>query len=248
MTRYTRASILIASLVVAHASVAAPAAQHWVRVETTADRLAQASGRRIDSADYGRFQWLAVDDATLVRLQAAGLAVREFEAPFDLDLGGMRLVRGRQSGDRLACGLGRSTRLAGGELQAGVFGRDAAGQFGFVRERRVVRELGDQRARFAQAPVRGQRLRALQVVVAAAARIRDEPALRQQGFGGRERGFGVEQAELRLHLCGEGQREVVECAELAKAHGGAAQDRQRFRMATSATAIWPTFDSLRASR
>ena len=90
MTCYTRASILIASLVVAHASVAAPAAQHWVRVETTADRLAQASGRRIDSADYGRFQWLAVDDATLVRLQAAGLAVREFEAPFDLDLGGMR--------------------------------------------------------------------------------------------------------------------------------------------------------------
>jgi hypothetical protein len=93
MNSHIRASLLAASLIAAlapFAVLAAPDARRWVRVEATADRFAQASGRRIDGADYGRFQWLAVDDATLARLQAAGLAVREFAAPFELDLGGTR--------------------------------------------------------------------------------------------------------------------------------------------------------------
>jgi len=94
MNRTIRASILATSLLVALAPAAvlaaAPAARHWVRVEASAAALERVGGRQAGSVDYGRFQWLAVDDATLVRLQAAGLAVREFEAPFDLDLGGMR--------------------------------------------------------------------------------------------------------------------------------------------------------------
>jgi subtilisin family serine protease len=94
MIRTVRASILATSLLVALAPAtilaAAPAARHWVRVEASATVLELVGGRRAGSVDYGRFQWLAVDDAMLARLRAAGMAVHEVDAPFVLDLGGVR--------------------------------------------------------------------------------------------------------------------------------------------------------------
>ena len=94
MIRTIRASILATSLLVAFPSAAvlaaAPAARHWVRVEASAAALERVGGRQAGSVDYGRFQWLAVDDAMLARLHAAGIAVHEVDAPFVLDLGGVR--------------------------------------------------------------------------------------------------------------------------------------------------------------
>lgn len=75
---------------IASAVGGAQAAEHWIRVESDANRVRQALGRIASSTDYGRFQWIAVDDADLLRLQAAGLPVQEVEAPFVLDLGGLR--------------------------------------------------------------------------------------------------------------------------------------------------------------
>jgi hypothetical protein len=72
-------------------SIAAAGASstHRVRVYGARDvvsRIVQAPY----AADYGAFQWLAVDDSTLTRLHAADLTVVESEAPFTLDLGGER--------------------------------------------------------------------------------------------------------------------------------------------------------------
>jgi len=87
---------LIAAVVAAAFSIAAVAAPdpsartHWVRVEASAQQLARVRGTSARSTDYGRFQWLAVDDAQLQRLRAAGLDVDEVAEPFVLDLGGAR--------------------------------------------------------------------------------------------------------------------------------------------------------------
>ena len=62
----------------------------WVRVESTAARLQQVLGARVVAADYGRFQWLAIDASDVARVQAAGLTVTKVDAPFVLDLGGVR--------------------------------------------------------------------------------------------------------------------------------------------------------------
>jgi len=93
MIHHVRVSLLAASLLIALAPAAAlatPAAKHWVRVEASAASLERVTARHVDSVDYGRFQWLAADDATLARLRAAGMAVHEVDAPFVLDLGGAR--------------------------------------------------------------------------------------------------------------------------------------------------------------
>lgn len=93
MNRHVRASLLAASLLITLAPaavLATPAAKHWVRVEASAASLEQVAGRHAESVDYDRFQWLAVDDATLARLRAVGTAVHEVDAPFVLELGGAR--------------------------------------------------------------------------------------------------------------------------------------------------------------
>ena len=82
-------SVLFTSIAAAVSGVQA-APSHWVRVESTATRLQQVLGPRAAAADYGRFQWLAVDASDVARLQAAGLPVTEVDAPFVLDLGGER--------------------------------------------------------------------------------------------------------------------------------------------------------------
>lgn len=74
----------------ASAAAATDDATHWIRVEATHAQLRQVVGADADSVDYGRFQWLGVDAVELSRLQAAGFAVSEVEAPFVLDLGGER--------------------------------------------------------------------------------------------------------------------------------------------------------------
>ena len=67
----------------------AGAASHWVRVDVPRAALQRALGGVVAS-DYGRFQWLAVDPDQLARLRAAGLPVTVADAPFVLDLGGLR--------------------------------------------------------------------------------------------------------------------------------------------------------------
>lgn len=64
----------------------------WVRVDATAARVQQVLGRAATSAvgDYGTFQWLRVDAATLARLRGARLGVTVVESPFELVLGGLR--------------------------------------------------------------------------------------------------------------------------------------------------------------
>jgi hypothetical protein len=80
---------MVAAGVVFCASVAAASTTHWVRVYGTHDAVSRVV-QTPDAADYGAFQWLAVDDSTLARLRTAGLNVVESEAPFTLDLGGER--------------------------------------------------------------------------------------------------------------------------------------------------------------
>ncbi|MGN6521053.1 MAG: S8 family serine peptidase [Dokdonella sp.] len=95
MARSNRPTLIAAAVAVASSitAVAAPdpsARAHWVRVETGAQQLERVRGTSAGSSDYGRFQWLAVDDAQLQRLHAAGLDVDEIAEPFVLDLGGVR--------------------------------------------------------------------------------------------------------------------------------------------------------------
>ncbi|MBN8727423.1 MAG: S8 family serine peptidase [Xanthomonadales bacterium] len=82
---------LLAGLLAAVTSGAAHAADHWVRVETDAAGLRQLLGPRVAATDYGRFQWLRVDDGQLARLgSATGNRVTVVDDPFVLDLGGRR--------------------------------------------------------------------------------------------------------------------------------------------------------------
>ncbi|RYD16471.1 MAG: hypothetical protein EOP90_00340 [Lysobacteraceae bacterium] len=81
-------SVSIAATLCAGAQAASP--MHWVRAETNATQLRQVLGADIAAADYGRYQWLGTDAPGLERLRAAGIAVAEADAPFVLDLGGMR--------------------------------------------------------------------------------------------------------------------------------------------------------------
>ena len=81
-------SISIAATFCAGTQAATPT--HWVRAETTAVQLRQVFGADVAAADYGRFQWLGTDASGLARLRAAGVAVVEPDAPFVLDLGGVR--------------------------------------------------------------------------------------------------------------------------------------------------------------
>jgi hypothetical protein len=118
MIRTVRASILATSLLVALAStvvLATPAATHWVRVEASAAALEQVGGRQAGSVDYGRFQWLAVDDAMLARLRAAGIVVHEVHAPFVLDLGGVRFDPLLQSPPVSTAWSATSASVAGGK-------------------------------------------------------------------------------------------------------------------------------------
>lgn len=82
-------SVLFTSIAAAVGGAHAAPAQ-WVRVESTAAHLQQVLGPRAVAADYGRFQWLALDASDVSRLQAAGLPVTVVDAPFVLDLGGVR--------------------------------------------------------------------------------------------------------------------------------------------------------------
>ncbi|MET0230493.1 MAG: S8 family serine peptidase [Rhodanobacteraceae bacterium] len=83
----TLASVLLAAHFVAGTADAASA--HWARVYASHDALvARSAGSH--ARDYGAFQWLETDAATLAHLRAAGFAVVEDEAPFVLDLGGER--------------------------------------------------------------------------------------------------------------------------------------------------------------
>ncbi len=61
----------------------------WARVDATRAVLQYTLGH-VSASDYGRFQWLAVDPDQLARLRAAGVPVSVPEAPFVLDLGGLR--------------------------------------------------------------------------------------------------------------------------------------------------------------
>lgn len=119
MIRNIRASILAASLLGALAPTAAlaaaPAAQHWVRVEASAAALERFDGNQAGSVDYGRFQWLAVDDATLARLHAAGIVVHEVDAPFVLDLGGVRFDPLQQSAPVPEAWRAKNAAAAGGK-------------------------------------------------------------------------------------------------------------------------------------
>ena len=81
-------SISIAATFCAGTQAATPT--HWVRAETSAVQLRQVFGADVAAADYGRFQWLGTDASGLARLRAAGVAVVEPDAPFVLDLGGVR--------------------------------------------------------------------------------------------------------------------------------------------------------------
>ena len=84
-------SILFAILLAAGVPGAAHAADHWVRVEADAAGLRQILGERVTATDYGRFQWLRVDDAQLAHIRSGSDArVTVVENPFVLDLGGRR--------------------------------------------------------------------------------------------------------------------------------------------------------------
>ncbi len=74
------------------ATASAGDAATWVRVEATSARVQQVLGRAAAPAtgDYGAFQWLRVDAAGLARLRAARLEVAVADAPFELELGGLR--------------------------------------------------------------------------------------------------------------------------------------------------------------
>lgn len=64
----------------------------WVRVGATPAQVQQILGRTTAPAatDYGKFQWLRVDAAELVRLREAQLEIAVVDAPFELVLGGLR--------------------------------------------------------------------------------------------------------------------------------------------------------------
>lgn len=72
-------------------SDAASAPPPWVRVEATGTRLRQL-GEAVPAGniDYGRFQWQPATDADVHRLRAKSIRVEPSDAPFVLDLGGIR--------------------------------------------------------------------------------------------------------------------------------------------------------------
>ncbi|MEO7431464.1 MAG: S8 family serine peptidase [Dokdonella sp.] len=88
------------SLLLLVAALAAPAATtantnlHWVRIDATRAALQRVHVSADVRADYGRFQWAALDDAALARVRAAGVGVTEIERPFVIDLGGERFDPG----------------------------------------------------------------------------------------------------------------------------------------------------------
>ncbi|HEY6940216.1 S8 family serine peptidase [Dokdonella sp.] len=86
---------LIAAAIAASFSIAAsatppPARIYGLRVEAAAEQLARVRGTSAGSTDYGRFQWLTVDDAQLRGIRSAGFDVDVIAEPFVLDLGGAR--------------------------------------------------------------------------------------------------------------------------------------------------------------
>ncbi|WP_306580706.1 S8 family serine peptidase [Dokdonella sp.] len=84
-----RAGVTALLLALFACGAAQAGARQWLRVETDAATLRQVLGAPAPASDYGRFQWLEVDDDQLARLRArAGLRLDVVEAPFELDLGG----------------------------------------------------------------------------------------------------------------------------------------------------------------
>lgn len=94
-------SVLFTSIAAAIGGSVQAAPPHWVRVEASSARLQQVLGPNAAGADYGRYQWLAVEAADVARLEGAGLKVTEVAAPFTLDLGGVRFDP-REDGPRIA--------------------------------------------------------------------------------------------------------------------------------------------------
>jgi len=88
------AAVSIAQANVAMAIADAPrspnAGEAWLRVEATRVELLARSAITDDAIDYGRFQWVPASSVDEAALGAAGIAVRRFEQPFVLDLGGQR--------------------------------------------------------------------------------------------------------------------------------------------------------------
>ena len=68
---------------------AGAASAHWARVYGKRGEVVAIAGAK-HASDYGNFQWVDTDDATLARLRAAGFRVVEDATPFVLDLGGER--------------------------------------------------------------------------------------------------------------------------------------------------------------
>ncbi len=83
-------TLVAASIALALGAAHAAPSPHWVRVEADRATVEGVGLAVATTADYGRFQWLPLDDAGLARVQAAGLATHEVAAPFVLDLGGER--------------------------------------------------------------------------------------------------------------------------------------------------------------
>jgi serine protease AprX len=92
MSRNSFSAIFVAAALASCATVSADERTdlHWVRVEASRAALQDAHVSVDSNSDYGRFQWVGLDDAALARARAAGLGVTEVDAPFVLDLGGER--------------------------------------------------------------------------------------------------------------------------------------------------------------